>query len=87
MHRIKNLFPEIYDFENLFCAYKDGIRQKRDRPDIMTYTANLEENLITLQNELIWKTYKVGPYRSLRRWPTCKVGSSRPKGNRRNTTT
>lgn len=64
MHRIKNLFPEIYDFENLFCAYKDGIRQKRDRPDIMTYTANLEENLITLQNELIWKTYKVGPYRS-----------------------
>ena len=64
MHRIKNLFPEIYDFENLFAAYKDGIKQKRDRPDIMAYTSNLEENLITLQNEFIWKTYKVGPYRS-----------------------
>lgn len=64
MHRIKNLFPEIYDFENLFAAYKDGIKQKRNRPDIMAYTSNLEENLITLQNEFMWKTYKVGPYRS-----------------------
>lgn len=64
MKRIRNLYPKIYDFENLFCAYKDGIKQKRDRPDIMRYTENLEENLITLQNELIWLTYKVGRYRS-----------------------
>ena len=64
MKKIRNLYPKIYDFENLFCAYKDGIKQKRDRPDIMRYTENLEENLITLQNELIWLTYKVGRYRS-----------------------
>ena len=63
MNKIKNIFPKIYDFENLFYAYKDGIKQKRDRPDIMKYTENLEENLITLQNEFVWKTYKVGPYR------------------------
>ena len=63
MKKIKNLFPKIYDFENLFYAYKDGIRQKRDRPDVMAYTEKLEENLITLQNEFIWKTYKVGAYR------------------------
>ena len=56
--KIKNLFPKIYDFENLFYAYKDGIKQKRDRPDVMAYTEKLEENLITLQNEFIWKTYK-----------------------------
>lgn len=63
MNKIKNLFPKIYDFENLFYAYKDGIKQKRDRPDVMAYTEKLEENLITLQNEFIWKTYKVGAYR------------------------
>lgn len=63
MKKIKNLFPKIYDFENLFNAYKDGIRAKRDRPDIMVYTESLESNLITLQNEFIWKTYKVGRYR------------------------
>lgn len=60
MHRIKNLFPEIYDFENLFAAYKDGIKQKRNRPDIMAYTSNLEENLITLQNEFMWKPTRWG---------------------------
>ena len=63
MNKIKNLFPKIFDFENLFDAYKDGIRGKRDRPDIMVYTENLEGNLIELQNEFIWKTYKVGRYR------------------------
>lgn len=63
MNKIKHLFPKIFDFENLFDAYKAGIRGKRDRPDIMVYTEKLEENLIELQNELIWKTYKVGRYR------------------------
>lgn len=63
MNKIKNLYPKIYDFENLFCAYKAGIRQKRDRPDVMAYTEKLEENLINLQNEFIWLTYKVGRYR------------------------
>ena len=63
VNKIKNLFPKIFDFENLFDAYKAGIRGKRGRPDIMVYTENLEGNLIELQNEFIWKTYKVGRYR------------------------
>ena len=43
----------IYDFENLFNAYKAGIKCKRYRPDVMAYTDKLEENLIELQNEFI----------------------------------
>lgn len=53
MHKIKNIFPMIYDFENLFNAYKAGIKCKRYRPDVMAYTDKLEENLIELQNEFI----------------------------------
>lgn len=45
----------IYDFENLFNAYKAGIKCKRYRPDVMAYTDKLEENLIELQNEFIWR--------------------------------
>ena len=30
---------------------------------MLEFTHNLEENLITLQNELIWRTYQVGRYR------------------------
>ena len=52
----------IYDFENLFNAYKAGIKCKRYRPDVMAYTDKLEENLIELQNEFIWETYTVGRY-------------------------
>ena len=46
MHKIKNIFPIIYDFENIFNAYKAGIKCKRYRPDVMAYTDKLEENLI-----------------------------------------
>ena len=52
----------IYDFENLFNAYKAGIKCKRYRPDVMAYTDKLEENMIELQNEFIWQTYTVGRY-------------------------
>lgn len=62
MQTIKNIFPLIYDFENLFNAYKKAISCKRYRPDVMAYTDQLEENLIELQNEFIWKTYSVGRY-------------------------
>ena len=53
MQTIKNIFPLIYDFENLFSAYKKAISCKRYRPDVMEYTDRLEENLIELQNTII----------------------------------
>lgn len=63
MKRYGYLFEQVYDFENLYRAYLSARRKKRYRPDVLKFTANLEENLIALQNELIWKTYEVGYYR------------------------
>lgn len=62
MKKATDIFPKIYDFENLFCAYKAGIKCKRYRPDVMEFSGQLESNLIELQNELIWNTYEVGRY-------------------------
>lgn len=62
MKSIKNIFPKIYDFENLLEAYKAAIKTKRYRPDVMEYTDKLEENLFDLQNKLIWDLYEVGRY-------------------------
>ncbi|WP_373220870.1 reverse transcriptase/maturase family protein [Mediterraneibacter gnavus] len=62
MKKIKGLFPKIYDFENLFYSYKAAIKCKRYRQDVMEYTDRLEDNLIILQNELIWGLYEVGRY-------------------------
>lgn len=58
-----NLYPQIYDFENLVAAYKEARKGKRFRREVLEFTRNLEENLITIQNELIWRTYRVGRYR------------------------
>lgn len=62
MKRIGNIYPKIYDFENLYRAYLEARKCKRYRQEVMTFTANLEENLIEIQNELIWRTYRVGRY-------------------------
>lgn len=58
-----NLFSQIYDFENLYKAYLKARRGKRDRREVLKFELNLEENLIQLQNELIWDAYKTGEYR------------------------
>lgn len=58
-----DLFPNVYDFENLFNAYLKARKNKRYNEDVLKFSANLEENLIQLQNELIYKTYEPGIYR------------------------
>lgn len=63
MKRVGNLYEQIYDFENLHQAYLEARKGKRYRDDVLKFTANLEENLIQIQNELIYGTYKVGRYR------------------------
>ena len=61
--RYNNLFPAIYDFEGLYQSYLKARKGKRERNEVLRFTYSLEENLIQLQNELIWKCYKVSPYR------------------------
>lgn len=63
MKRHKNLYPKIYDFENLYIAYREARKCKRYRDEVLKFSNNLETNLIQIQNELIWKKYRVGRYR------------------------
>lgn len=63
MKRYSSLFEKIFDFENLWIAYKNAAKGKRFRGEVLAFTKNLEENLIIIQNELIYKTYEVGRYR------------------------
>lgn len=56
------MYSKIYDFKNLYDAYKRASKSKRYKSEVLDFSYNLEENIIHLQNELIWKTYKVGQY-------------------------
>lgn len=58
-----NLYSSIYSFENLYDAYLKARKKKRYHSEVLEFSANLEENLIELQNELIYKTYEPGRYK------------------------
>jgi RNA-directed DNA polymerase len=60
----KNIFPKIFDFEALHQAHLRARLGKRYRAEVLRFSQRLEENLIQLQNELIWKTYRTGEYRT-----------------------
>lgn len=68
MKKLKGLYQQVYDFENLHEAYREARKNKRYRDEVLRFSANLEENLIQIQNELIWKTYSVGRYREFYVW-------------------
>lgn len=55
MEKHSGVFERFYQFENLYDGYLLARRNKRFKPEVLTYTANLEENLINAQNHLIWQ--------------------------------
>jgi len=58
-----DLYPKIYDFENIHLAYLKARRNKRYKQEVLRFSARLEENLIDIQNRLIWKTYRPSRYK------------------------
>ena len=61
MKTIKNIKERVTDLENLYTAYLHARKNKRYRNEVLEFSANLEENLHTLQQELRAQTYKPGP--------------------------
>ena len=59
----RNLYPQVYDYGSLYWAYRNARKGKRNRAEVQQFENLLEDNLIELQNELIWKTYRQSPYR------------------------
>ena len=58
-----SVLERIYSWENLLNAYHEAANEKWFRDDVTAFAANLEENLIGIQNDLMWRTYQVGRYR------------------------
>jgi retron-type reverse transcriptase len=56
-------YSDVYDFANLYDAYLKARKQKRYRSEVLQFSYNVEQGLLTLQQELKEKTYAVGKYR------------------------
>ena len=55
MEKHSGVFEAFYDFENLYGGYLLARRNKRFKPEVLTYSAHLEDNLIDAQNHLVWQ--------------------------------
>ncbi len=64
MKTYKHLYPQVYDFENLYLAYRKARKGKRGRAQPASFERVQEDELLTLQAELQSFTYKPGEYHS-----------------------
>lgn len=63
MRKLTNTKEHICSWDNLVGAYKDAARYKRYRTDVLSFTQNLESNLLDIKRDLENRQYTVGPYR------------------------
>lgn len=66
MKRYGNLYPKVYDLDNLRLAEKKARKGKGNRDEVKRFEADLEANLSALQAELRDKTYKTSPYHTFK---------------------
>ena len=60
----KHIFEQIIDLNNLFAAWKEFRRGKKNKIDVQEFEFNLEDNLFELHRQLAEMTYKHLPYTS-----------------------
>ncbi len=62
MKTIKNIYPQVTDFKNLFSAFIKAAKGKKWKPYVDYFKVNLEKELLLLQEELKQKSYQPGEY-------------------------
>ncbi len=58
------MYAQLYSWDNLLLAYRKAATGKRGLPPAAAFEYHLEDNLITLQQELASQSYRPGPYAS-----------------------
>jgi retron-type reverse transcriptase len=64
MKTYRQLYPQVYDFENLYASYRAARRAKRGRAEVVRFEVRVEDELFRLQDELRNETYRPGTYRN-----------------------
>lgn len=62
MKRLNNLYSQIYAMDNLTLADQRASKGKSKQYGVALHNKSKEQNLLSLQNSLIEKTYKTSPY-------------------------
>lgn len=59
----KGLFDQIIQFDHLYNSYLSARKGKRRKSPCRIFEQDLEGNIIAIQNDLIWGSYKTGGYK------------------------
>ncbi|MFH1947071.1 MAG: reverse transcriptase domain-containing protein [Candidatus Magasanikbacteria bacterium] len=62
------MYNELIKLENVFSAWREFRTGKNNRPDVMLFERNLEDNLFVLREELLNHSYKHGQYHTFHIW-------------------
>ncbi len=62
MKRHGNIFEKIVTFQNLLVSSKNAIRGKKSKKSVAAFYFHLENELLTLQAELVSGSYSPRPY-------------------------
>jgi len=62
-NKMQDSYTQLCQFENIYRAYVQASRAKHYKSAILQYSANIEENLLQLRDELESKEYVHGEYR------------------------
>lgn len=63
---LQDIFTEMTSFPWLERAYRNARKQKRYRDEVLTFSNNLDANLLKIQSQMRSGTFQFGPYR--RHW-------------------
>src|SRR5690606_114686 len=64
MKTYKHLYNKVFEFENIYLAYRKARKGKRGRLQPAMFERVQEDEMLALQDELQNKTYKPGEYHS-----------------------
>ena len=64
MIQVSGTYADVYEWDNLYTAYRKAARGKRGKGPASAFEFRLEDNLIDLQDELAAEEYRPGPYAS-----------------------
>ena len=83
MEKHQHVFDRFIQFETQYDGYLLARREKRYKPEVLCYSARLEENIIDGINHLIWKDYAItGVHEFYEYFPKKRIITAWPFKNR-----
>lgn len=62
--QLSHTYNNIISLENFLLSWQEFIKGKKERKDVQKFEENLISNIISLQEELVAKTYRHSPYKA-----------------------